>query len=70
MFNGKKLKCIRMKKDLTIKELADMAGIHWTTLAYYEIGRTKPKAEELWRVARVLGVSMEEFFTERKEERL
>jgi len=43
--------------DLNQRELADLAGIHYTTISDYETGKTVPQAETIARVTAALGMT-------------
>jgi transcriptional regulator with XRE-family HTH domain len=62
MFSGAKLRKIRNEKRYTIAALAKEAGLHWLTISVYERGKQDPGANALHKIARVLGVSMDDFF--------
>ena len=53
---GEKIKEIRLKNNITQKELGDAIGIDGATIRKYENGKLKPKAETIDKIARALGV--------------
>jgi len=54
---GETIKQLRIKKDLSQKDLASMLGICNTTLSQYEKNKRAPKFETLLKLADILGVS-------------
>lgn len=70
MFDGKrkgdltplcshKIKNLRLKRQLTQKQLAELSGISEISKRSYELGNRKPKKEVLERIAMALGVRSE-----------
>jgi len=53
------LKRARLERGLLQIEVAQLAGIDHCRLSLYENGHRQPKTEELTRLARVLGVSVQ-----------
>ena len=63
------LEAARKKKGLTLEQLAAKAGLSTTTLRNYRSGRPVPGADDLYRLAGVLGIEPVELFqagTDRK----
>ena len=58
MTTGERIKAARKRAGLTQKEIADRLGISSSSIAQWETGTRKPKAETLQRLADALGVSM------------
>ena len=58
MTTGERIKAARKRAGLTQKELGKKLGLAYQTLAQWETGTRKPKAETLQRLADALGVSM------------
>lgn len=54
---GETIRQLRIKKDLSQKDLAAMLGICNTTLSQYEKNKRAPKFETLLKLADILGVS-------------
>jgi transcriptional regulator with XRE-family HTH domain len=52
---GWALKPAREAAGLTIRQLADKAGIHWVTVSALENRRKEPTTRTLWRLANALG---------------
>jgi transcriptional regulator with XRE-family HTH domain len=48
----------RLAKDLTQKQLADLAGLHHTTISDLETGITVPGLSTLVKIAKALGVPL------------
>lgn len=68
LFQGKRLKAIRENRGLTQSQLAELTGLHITTIGNYEIDRREPKATQLKLLAYALAVPMEEFFEDHGKE--
>ena len=56
------LKEIRLKKGITQVELAKHVGISPQTISHYETGRAKPSLDVAVKLAKALGVSVEEIY--------
>ena len=54
------LKRIRMQKNITQVELAEMLGISRTAVSMWETGEALPRAETLKRLAKILGCTIDE----------
>ncbi|MEK6647217.1 MAG: helix-turn-helix transcriptional regulator [Candidatus Firestonebacteria bacterium] len=59
---GKKIREERLKRGLTIEELADMADIHYTFLGYIELGKKKASLETIRKLSNALEISVEQLF--------
>jgi transcriptional regulator with XRE-family HTH domain len=59
---GLNVQRLRRSKDLSQEELAHRADIHQTYLSGVESGKRNPSVGVLERLARGLGVDIEEFF--------
>lgn len=65
IFNGKKLKQIREKKGLTKYALAKNIGlVNQASIDRYESGGAVPGGKRLGKLARVLGVKVDSFYSE------
>lgn len=58
MNTGKKIKLIRTFRGLTQKDLGESCGIHEVAIRKYELGKNKPKAEQLRKIASSLNVNV------------
>ena len=56
-----KLQELRKERGLSVAKLAEAAKLTFGTVDGYCIGRRDPSAENLFKLARALGVSCEEF---------
>jgi len=56
------LKEIRLNKRITQVELAKRVGIRQQTISHYETGRAKPSLDVAVKLAKALGVSVEEIY--------
>ncbi len=54
---GERLKQLRKKAGLTQTELADLVGVHETTIRRWENNNDKPMPDSFSRLAKALGVS-------------
>lgn len=59
---GTNLKRIREAEGLSQEDLMRISDVHRTQISNYERGQAEPQAEVLARLARGLGVSIEDFF--------
>lgn len=57
-----KLKRFRLQVGFTQKNVAEILNISRSTYTYYELGKTSPDPATLNRIARLFGLSVEEFF--------
>ena len=55
---------LRERRALTLRELAEMSGVAADTINQIELGHRKPRPSTLRKLARTLGVSVEEFYAE------
>lgn len=53
------LKKTRTSQKLTQQEVAEKAGLHLTYLGHLEAGKYHPSTFVLWKIAKVLGVSLD-----------
>jgi transcriptional regulator with XRE-family HTH domain len=58
---GKRIRSIRMSKQLTQEQLAEKSGIAFSTIGKYECGDRKPKSEQRLKIADALGISVNVF---------
>lgn len=54
---AQRLRSTRLQKDLSQAELAEKAGLHFTSVSRYETGGAHPNADALRRLCQALGVS-------------
>ena len=59
---------LRAKTGLTQEELAREVGVRRETIVFLEQGKYNPSLKLAYKVARVLGASIEEVFTFEEEE--
>lgn len=59
---GKKIQKLRKRKGLTQEELAEKLGLSRVYMGYIEQGRESPSLKLLIRLAKKLGVKIEELF--------
>lgn len=57
-----KLKRYRLQVGYTQRNVAEVLNISRSTYTYYELGKTSPDPATLNRIAKLFGVSVEEFF--------
>lgn len=56
----------RQARKMTALKLAALAGVHRNTVSRIEAGERQPLLENLWRICRVLGISLDSLFEEVK----
>lgn len=67
---GQRIKELRELHGLTIKDLSDKSGVGQSTISEIETGKAKnPKSETLSKLARVLGVIVDDLLTEEWDEK-
>lgn len=57
---GEKLRKLRKQKGLTQEKLSEMTGIDYSYLNQIEAGKKNPSLKRITKLARVLGVPLEE----------
>lgn len=62
---GKNLKQLRIEKDLTQKELANMLMVSTITIQNYENNRRQPNIETLNKIANALNVNVSELISDK-----
>jgi transcriptional regulator with XRE-family HTH domain len=55
---GLRLRQLREKKGLSVRALAEKAGVDWSAINRIELGKTKPRLDTLERLAKALGVGL------------
>ncbi|WP_320035038.1 cupin domain-containing protein [Halarcobacter sp.] len=65
---GKKIKSLRVAKNMAAKQLASEAGISFGMLSQLEKGSTQGSVETLRKIAKVLDVTLAHLFTNNTEE--
>lgn len=68
MYIGKNIKYLRKKKNLTVKQLAELVQKAHSTVTFWEIGRHKPDNESLLQLCKYFGVTLTQIVTEDLEE--
>lgn len=56
---GERIKSIRMKKNISQKELAEALNVNRSAISLYETNRKSPSRENTYKIATVLGVSID-----------
>lgn len=60
---GKKIKIERIKKDISQEKLAELSGLHRTTLGTIENGKNSPTLDSIARIANALDLTLAEMVT-------
>lgn len=55
-----RLRTLRKQKHLKQKEIADFVGVERCTVSRWETGDTRPRIDDLPRLARILGCTVDE----------
>lgn len=58
---SKKNKETRQKKQMTQQQLVEKAGLHLIYIDHLEAGKYHPSVFVLWKIARVLDISLDNF---------
>lgn len=64
---GPRLRALRVRAKLTQAGLANRAGILAHSVYRYEAGKTRPGTEIAQRLARALGVTLDELVSEKRQ---
>lgn len=67
---GKKIKALRLQKNLTLQELASRSEVTKGFLSQLERDLTSPNIQALEDILEALGTNLSEFFKEEKEEKM
>ena len=58
------LRICRVQHGMTMRELAELSGVHVNTIMRYEQGLVSPSVETARKICKVLGVTMDDVFGE------
>lgn len=58
------IKVLREKKKITQDQMAEKLGIGRTAVSMWESGESKPRADKLPELARILGCTIDDLFQE------
>lgn len=61
---GKAVRKLRMKKNISQEDFADMCGLHRTYISHVELGKRNLSLENIEKIAQALDMSLAEFFKE------
>lgn len=61
---GNQIRKHREEKGMTQRELGDLVGVRHNTISAYEAGTNQPEQNKLFKIAEVLGVSIDSLFPE------
>ena len=67
-FDHEKVRAIRQKRGMTIRELADACNVSTSLVSQVERGKVTPTLTVFWRICKALETHMQEFFEERNTE--
>jgi transcriptional regulator with XRE-family HTH domain len=59
---GAQLRAWRQRRDLSLRKLAEAAGVSYVTISRIEQGRMSPTVAMLERLAMALGITVRDFF--------
>jgi transcriptional regulator with XRE-family HTH domain len=59
---GRRIAELRKQNNVTQEELAYRSGLDRVAIAYIENGNRKPKVSSIYKIAKSLGVTVEEVF--------
>lgn len=62
----RQLKKLRQAKKISIRALGEKSKVHYTTISRIESGRLNPTIGTLKKLAKALGVTLEELIRERR----
>jgi transcriptional regulator with XRE-family HTH domain/quercetin dioxygenase-like cupin family protein len=65
---GQRLKCVRVRAGLTLRELARAAEVSPSLISQIENGKSQPSVATLYAFSRVLNVSVDELFDDGRQE--
>jgi transcriptional regulator with XRE-family HTH domain len=65
---AERLKDLRKRKSLSQAQLADLIEVHFTQVSRYERGETKPNAEAMTKLAKVLDTTVDYLMNGSNEE--
>lgn len=65
---GKRIKFLREKKKITVNKLANLSGVSQSYLRDLELGNKQPTVEYLSYICEALGITLERFFADEKNE--
>lgn len=55
---GQQLRSVRKEHKLSLKDLAQLTGVHWVTLSRFENGYAELGVRKLARIAQALGLQL------------
>ncbi|MFI3206987.1 MAG: helix-turn-helix transcriptional regulator [Clostridia bacterium] len=64
---AKRLRKIRLYRNLTQQKVADYLNITRSAYSYYELGKTEPNLQSLLKISRFFGVSTELLLTGKRK---
>jgi transcriptional regulator with XRE-family HTH domain len=67
-FDGRKLRDLRLRRALTLRDLAALSGVAFDTIHGIETGKHQPRPSTVRKLAEALGVAPDAFFSEEAEE--
>ncbi len=68
--DGKKIRDLRIKKGMSLTELAKLSGISKSYLSFIERGKqTNPSIEVIEKISKALSVDFQSLLTQRKDDK-
>lgn len=57
---GAKVRALRKQRGLTLREVADVVGVHYTHIQKIEAGRKRPSSDMILKFAQLFGVTADQ----------
>jgi transcriptional regulator with XRE-family HTH domain len=57
---GTKVRALRRRRGLTLREVADVVGVHYTHVQKIESGRKRPSSDVILKLAALFGVTADQ----------
>ncbi|MDM8526875.1 helix-turn-helix transcriptional regulator [Anaerolineales bacterium HSG24] len=64
---GEKLRALRTERGLSYRQIADILDIHFTYINKIEMGKRRPPANLIFKIAKFFGVSTDQLMDDELE---